>query len=549
MNNLCNAVLTLAASIILLLSVACEQETAEIVATAEPAPGNTTATRTSEIEESTPTEIPQAQTFSVGDTVRLGDLHITVNGVSVDLGDSFWTPNEGHYFLYVDVTFLNQGDKSEVVSTLLQMELRDAGGFSYSVDLTAAAAGDKPAPDGEIAPGEILRGEVAYQVPVGATGLTWRFSGDLLRLGQATFALGTIDVSAPSPELTPTLQSTVVPTTAPAPTVTPTTESTTERSAVGTPTPEPTPTPTPTATPTPEPTPTPIPTATPTPEPTPIAIGTTVEVGGSSYTLNEMVDPAPAGIFGVSEGRRLVAFDITQVGTSSHNDSYNSLYFAVQDVEGYVYTPDLASADVAPRFGSGELASGQIVRGWVVFELPESAKLISVLVEPEVFGPRTTIADFPEGHSGNLMSQTPSPAPTPPSSPVNIGTTVEVGGSSYTLNEMVDPAPAGIFDVSEGRRLVALDITQVGTSSHNDSYNSLYFAVQDVEGYVYTPDLASADVAPRFGSGELASGQIVRGWVVFELPKSAKLISVLIEPEVFGPRTTIADFRKDILAI
>ena len=297
----------MAASMILLLSVACEQEAAEIVATAEPALGNTTATRTSEIEKSTPTAMPQAQTFSVGDTVRLGDLHITVNGVSVDSGDSLWRPNEGHYFLYVDVTFLNQGDKSEVVSTLLQMELRDADGFSYSVDLTAAAAGDKPAPDGEIASGEILRGEVAYQVPVGATGLTWRFSGDLLRLGQAMFALGAIDVSAPSPESTPTLQPTVVPTTAPAPTETPTPESTTERSAAGTPTPEPTPTP--------------IPTATPTPEPTPVAIGTTVEVGGSSYTLNEIVDPAPAGIFGVDEGKRLVALDITQIGKSADGDS------------------------------------------------------------------------------------------------------------------------------------------------------------------------------------------------------------------------------------
>ena len=527
MNNPGKAALTMAASIILLLSVACEQEAAEIVATAEPALGNTTATRTSEIEESTPTAMPQDQTFSVGDTVRLGDLHITVNGVSVDSGDSLWTPNEGHYFLYVDVTFLNQGDKSEVVSTLLQMELRDADGFSYSVDLTAAAAGDKPAPDGEIAPGGILRGEVAYQVPVGATGLTWRFSGDLLRLGQATFALGAIDVSAPLPESTPTLQPTVVPTTAPAPTETPTPESTTERSAAGTPTPEPTPTP--------------IPTATPTPEPTPLAIGTTVEVGGSSYTLNEIVDPAPAGIFGVSEGRRLVALDITQVGTSADRDSYNPLYFAVQDIEAYVYTPDLASADVDPLFGSGELASGQIVRGWVVFELPESAKLIAVLVEPGVFGARTTIADFPGGHSGNLVSQAPPPVPTPPSSPVNIGATVEVGGSSYTLNEMVDPAPAGIFGVSEGRRLVALDITQVGTSADRDSYNPLYFAVQDVEGYVYTPDLASADVDPLFGSGELASGQTVRGWVVFELPESAQLIAVLVEPAVFGTRTTIAD--------
>ena len=209
-----------------------------------------------------------------------------------------------------------------------------------------------------------------------------------------------------------------------------------------------------------------------------------------------------------------------------------------------MYTPDLASADVAPLFGSGELASGQIVRGWVVFELPESAKLIAVLVEPGVFGARTTIADFPGGHSGNLVSQTPPPVPTQPSSPVNIGATVEVGGSSYTLNEIVDPAPAGIFGVDEGKRLVALDITQIGKSADGDSYNPLYFAVQDVEGYVYTPDLASADVAPLFGSGELASGQIVRGWVVFELPESAKLISVLVESGVFGPRTTVADLAQ-----
>ena len=151
-----------------------------------------------------------------------------------------------------------------------------------------------------------------------------------------------------------------------------------------TPTPEataaPTTTPMPTAIPTPESTPTPASTATPTPEPTPVAIGTTVEAGGSSYTLNEIKDPAPEGIFGVNEGKRLIALDITQVGISDGGDSYNPLYFAIQDTDGYVYTPGFADADVGPSFGSGELAADQIVRGWVVFELPESARLVSVLV-------------------------------------------------------------------------------------------------------------------------------------------------------------------------
>ena len=86
--------------------------------------------------------------------------------------------------------------------------------------------------------------------------------------------------------------------------------------------------------------------------------------------------------------------DITQVGISDDGDPYNPLYFAVQDTDGYVYVPGFADADVEPSFGSGELAAGQIVRGWVVFELPESARLVSVLADPEVFGAKITIADL-----------------------------------------------------------------------------------------------------------------------------------------------------------
>ena len=125
-----------------------------------------------------------------------------------------------------------------------------------------------------------------------------------------------------------------------------------------------------------------------------MAIGTTVDAGGSSYTLNEVKDPAPAGILGVDAGKRLVALDITQVGMSDETDSYNALNFAVQDAEGYVYDPASSDADVDPSLGAGELAFGQIVRGWVVIEVPETARLVSVLVAAEVFGSRVTIADL-----------------------------------------------------------------------------------------------------------------------------------------------------------
>ena len=357
----------------------------------------------------------------------------------------------------------------------------------------------------------------------------------------------------PTPTSIPSATATPEPVPTPVPTATRTPEATPTPVPTVTRTPEATPTPVPTATRTPQPTPTPVPTATPTPtetptatptpKPSPVALGTTIESGGSSYTVNAMMDPAPAGIFGIDAGKRLIALDITQVGTSEDGDPYNALYFEVQDADGYVYSSG-ALADIDPSFGSGELSSGQVVRGWVVFELPESARLVSVLAQPEVFGPRIAIADFSEDQTGNLVSESPPPVPQPPSSPVALGTTIESGGSSYTVNAVMDPAPAGIFGIDAGKRLIALDITQVGTSEDGDPYNALYFEVQDADGYVYSSG-ALADIDPSFGSGELSSGQVVRGWVVFELPESARLVSVLAQPEVFGPRITVASVLAD----
>ena len=135
--------------------------------------------------------------YSVGDTVEFGDLRVTVHAIRTSMGDGqLFKPEEGKYFVYVDVSFRNEGDKPESLSTLLQMELRDGAGRKYAVDLGAIAAGGGAAPDGEVAPGDVLRGEVGYAVPTDVSGLTWRFSGGLLDSGQAIFGLG--DVTPPA---------------------------------------------------------------------------------------------------------------------------------------------------------------------------------------------------------------------------------------------------------------------------------------------------------------------------------------------------------------
>ena len=81
----------------------------------------------------------------------------------------------------------------DIVSSLLQMELRDDEGRSYDVDFTAISANDASQLDGEIFAGGVLRGQVGYQLPAKPENLNWHFIGDIFRPGQAVFALGLVE--------------------------------------------------------------------------------------------------------------------------------------------------------------------------------------------------------------------------------------------------------------------------------------------------------------------------------------------------------------------
>ena len=139
---------------------------------------------------------------------------------------------------------------------------------------------------------------------------------------------------------------------------------------------------------------TPAPTATATPNPKP-KIGVTTEAKGSKYTVNEVRDNLPAVRFSAPKaGMRWVAIDVTQEGTATGPDSVNPFYFSVQDDAAFVYGYGFVPGAPEPTLTSGQLSAGQKVRGWIGFEVPAAAKLISVLVQPDPLGGTVIIADL-----------------------------------------------------------------------------------------------------------------------------------------------------------
>ncbi|MBN2554312.1 MAG: DUF4352 domain-containing protein [Anaerolineales bacterium] len=115
--------------------------------------------------ERLPGEITQ-EVFQIGDAVALGELEYIVNAASFSDGGEFNRPEAGMQYLIVDVSITNLSEASIQFSSLIQISVRDETGQIYPEHLggTIAAGGDSP--NGEIVPGETIRGQMGFQVPL-----------------------------------------------------------------------------------------------------------------------------------------------------------------------------------------------------------------------------------------------------------------------------------------------------------------------------------------------------------------------------------------------
>jgi len=108
---------------------------------------------------------PAPTSYRVGEIAHAGSLALVVLGWDSPPGDRYNKPDEGQIFVAVDVLFVNQGNASTSVSSLLQTNLRDSEEQEYRYDPVASIAAGVSNPDGEIDPGEQVRGTIGFQVP------------------------------------------------------------------------------------------------------------------------------------------------------------------------------------------------------------------------------------------------------------------------------------------------------------------------------------------------------------------------------------------------
>lgn len=121
----------------------------------------------------------------VGDLIEGDDLHLVIEDVSTTtkIGE-FTEADAGNELLVVRLAYKNITNEFHSVSGLLRTRVRDDDDYSYDQSLLGT---EQALNDGEIAPGEVERGEVVYEVPQDATGFVLEFDfesglfGDLER--------------------------------------------------------------------------------------------------------------------------------------------------------------------------------------------------------------------------------------------------------------------------------------------------------------------------------------------------------------------------------
>lgn len=115
--------------------------------------------------------------YQVNDTVSLGDLDFTVNGVRVSSGSSFTKPEEGYQFVIVDITITNNGSESEAISSMMMFKIVNNEGISYDQSIMADTEGSL---DGELGAGRKMKGEIAYEVPTNISKFELEITPDLI---------------------------------------------------------------------------------------------------------------------------------------------------------------------------------------------------------------------------------------------------------------------------------------------------------------------------------------------------------------------------------
>lgn len=132
-----------------------------------------------------------AEIYTIGDTVKMGDLIFTVNSARWDEGSDYIHPEAGEKWLVFDCSVENIGEDSDVISSMMMFVLYDEENYSRDVEFFADTKGSL---DGELGSGRTMRGEIAFAVEDWQNKWEFIFQPNIFGFGQAIYQVSIDDI-------------------------------------------------------------------------------------------------------------------------------------------------------------------------------------------------------------------------------------------------------------------------------------------------------------------------------------------------------------------
>ncbi|MEJ2446408.1 MAG: DUF4352 domain-containing protein [Anaerolineales bacterium] len=145
-------------------------------------------------------DLTQQDLYQIGDIIQVNDRILVVLGWDQPPGGDLNPPEEGKKYLVVDLLIANPGTNSFNSSPVFQMTLKSPSGQKYNLNGKANAASGSNLPNGEVNPGEVIRGKVGFQVPADQTDFIFVYEANLIGLGEVSVDLGPTPVAIDPPE-------------------------------------------------------------------------------------------------------------------------------------------------------------------------------------------------------------------------------------------------------------------------------------------------------------------------------------------------------------
>jgi len=266
----------------------------------------------------------------VGELVEGDQLSMVVRKTrrTTDLGP-YTTPESGNEFLVVRLAVKNDTDDRFVnFSSLLQVRVTDDQDYAYEQAVTAQT--DTPLVGGQLAPGEVIRGDLVFEVPSDAAGLSLEF--DFQALSIVDFERVVVDLAESASSTQDVAQRLAVPVN---------------------------------------------------------SVGDAVTDSGTTVTVNGVETATELDSFtSASEGKEFAIVDVSVTNETGREQSVSILLqMFAKDGRGMPYTASLmAHSSLDQSFSQGTpIADGQTRRGKIAYEVPEGTSPLYWTFEFDVF--------------------------------------------------------------------------------------------------------------------------------------------------------------------